>query len=85
MGDLVFDSIADHYVTQSDLMEGETENENESKKPPQNPTEEEEEHAPFKIPKLTSVDEEYLGTFKTLFFWYDLSPNIPTEPPEQAV
>jgi|GEM_PF-6569216 len=83
--DSIFSSLAEHYIEQSDLMEGETENESESKKPTQNPTEEEEEHASFKFPTFTSHQETFTATFTTQFYWYNLSLNIPTEPPEQAV
>lgn len=85
MGNLIFDSVTDQYIEQSDLMENETENESESKTPTQTPTEEEQEHTPFVIPKFQNINENI--TLYTIYsdFWDNVSISIPTEPPEKAV
>jgi hypothetical protein len=82
IGGLLFDSLGQPAIEQSDLLENETENESESKVPT---PEEEEEHAPFSMHLFYDLKEKAFSYAYHLFHWDNVSPTVPTEPPEEVV
>lgn len=82
IGGLLFDQTGQQAIEQSDLLENETENESESKVPTPG---EEEEHAPLNTHLYYDLKEKTLSYAYLHFYWDNVSPSIPTEPPEEVV
>lgn len=80
-GSLIFDTLTEQSIDQTELLENETESETNDP----NPLEEEEEPAQLVTYTYCHKKDKSLTYHYRNFIWSNYNPVIPKEPPKQAV